>query len=49
VPVRVGHVHPDFTSEPAVVAVGAHMLMIISWNFAANGIIFSCSSMFQRW
>ena len=36
-----------FTSEPAVVAVGANMLMIISWNFAANGIIFSCSSMFQ--
>ncbi len=36
-----------FTTEAAVVAVGAHMLMIISWNFAANGIIFSCSSMFQ--
>jgi putative MATE family efflux protein len=36
-----------FTNEPAVVAVGAQMLMIISWNFAANGIIFSCSSMFQ--
>jgi Na+-driven multidrug efflux pump len=29
------------------VAVGATMLMITSWNFAANGIIFSCSSMFQ--
>ena len=36
-----------FTNEAAVVAVGAHMLMIISWNFAANGMIFSCSSMFQ--
>jgi Na+-driven multidrug efflux pump len=36
-----------FTTEPAVVAVGAQMLAIISWNFAANGIIFSCSSMFQ--
>jgi putative MATE family efflux protein len=36
-----------FTNEAAVVAVGAHMLIIISWNFAANGIIFSCSSMFQ--
>jgi len=36
-----------FTSEPAVVAVGAQMLGIISWNFAANGVIFSCSSMFQ--
>jgi MATE family, multidrug efflux pump len=36
-----------FTHEDAVVAVGASMLMITSWNFAANGIIFSCSSMFQ--
>ena len=36
-----------FTHEEAVVAVGATMLMITSWNFAANGIIFSCSSMFQ--
>jgi Na+-driven multidrug efflux pump len=23
------------------------MLVITSWNFAANGLIFSCSSMFQ--
>jgi Na+-driven multidrug efflux pump len=36
-----------FTHEEAVVAVGATMLAITSWNFAANGIIFSCSSMFQ--
>jgi putative MATE family efflux protein len=36
-----------FTSEAAVVAVGAQMLMISSWNFAANGVVFSCSSMFQ--
>lgn len=36
-----------FTHEEAVVAVGATMLTISSWNFAANGIIFSCSSMFQ--
>ena len=36
-----------FTNEAAVVAVGAQMLMISSWNFAANGVIFSCSSMFQ--
>jgi putative MATE family efflux protein len=36
-----------FTHEEAVVAVGATMLTITSWNFAANGIIFSCSSMFQ--
>ncbi|MEO8017864.1 MAG: MATE family efflux transporter [Pseudomonadota bacterium] len=36
-----------FTYEEAVVSVGATMLMISSWNFAANGIIFTCSSMFQ--
>jgi putative MATE family efflux protein len=36
-----------FTYEEPVVAIGATMLMITSWNFAANGIIFSCSSMFQ--
>ena len=36
-----------FTHEDAVVSVGATMLAITSWNFAANGIIFSCSSMFQ--
>lgn len=36
-----------FTYEESVVAIGATMLMITSWNFAANGIIFSCSSMFQ--
>jgi len=36
-----------FTHEEAVVAVGATFLAITSWNFAANGIIFSCSSMFQ--
>jgi len=36
-----------FTTEAAVIAVGAQMLVISSWNFAANGIIFCCSSMFQ--
>ncbi len=36
-----------FTHEAAVVAVGVQMLVISSWNFAANGVIFSCSSMFQ--
>jgi putative MATE family efflux protein len=36
-----------FTTEEAVVVVGAEMLMISSFNFLANGVIFSCSSMFQ--
>lgn len=36
-----------FTDDPAVVAVGAQYLQIISWNFIATGIIFTCSSTFQ--
>jgi Na+-driven multidrug efflux pump len=36
-----------FTTEAAVIAVGTQMLVISSWNFVANGIIFCCSSMFQ--
>ena len=39
-------VHP-FTDDPAVVAVAATFLHIISWNFVAQGIIFTCSGMFQ--
>lgn len=36
-----------FTGEAAVVAVGADYLRIISWNFVAQGLIFTCSGMFQ--
>jgi putative MATE family efflux protein len=36
-----------FTSEPEVIAVGADFLRIISWNFVMQGIVFSCSGMFQ--
>jgi MATE family, multidrug efflux pump len=36
-----------FSIEPAVVAVGSQFLTIISWNFVASGIIFTCSSTFQ--
>ena len=36
-----------FTGDPAVLAVGAQYLRIISWNFAAIGLIFSCSGAFQ--
>jgi putative MATE family efflux protein len=36
-----------FSSEPHVVAFGAQFLSIISWNFVASGIIFTCSSTFQ--
>jgi putative MATE family efflux protein len=39
-------IHP-FSIEPSVVAVGAQFLGIISFNFVASGIIFTCSSTFQ--
>ena len=36
-----------FTSDEAVIAVGAQFLHVISWNFVAQGLIFTCSGMFQ--
>jgi putative MATE family efflux protein len=36
-----------FTRQPQVVAVGATYLRIISWNFVATGVIFTCSGTFQ--
>jgi putative MATE family efflux protein len=36
-----------FTSQPAAVAVGTQFLQIISWNFAASGVVFTCSAVFQ--
>jgi putative MATE family efflux protein len=36
-----------FTNDAAVVAVAAGFLHIISFNFVATGVIFTCSSMFQ--
>jgi len=36
-----------FSSDPAVIAVGAGFLRIISWNFVGNGIVFTCSGIFQ--
>jgi putative MATE family efflux protein len=46
------HVSPElmigaFTKEPAVQEIGATFLKIISLNFVAQGVIFTCSSMFQ--
>ncbi|HVO46332.1 MAG TPA: MATE family efflux transporter [Steroidobacteraceae bacterium] len=38
--------HP-FTRDPQVIAVGGPFLRIISWNFVATGLIFTCSSLFQ--
>jgi Na+-driven multidrug efflux pump len=36
-----------FSADPAVIAVGAPYLRIISWNFVATGLAFTCSSLFQ--
>jgi Na+-driven multidrug efflux pump len=36
-----------FTGDPEVIAVGSHYLRIIAWNFVAQGLIFTCSGIFQ--
>ena len=36
-----------FTDEPEVIGVTITFLGIISWNFVAMGIVFTCSSLFQ--
>jgi putative MATE family efflux protein len=36
-----------FSSEPGVVAVGAEMLRILSFNFIASGVVLVCGSLFQ--
>jgi putative MATE family efflux protein len=36
-----------FTTDVAVIAVGEDFLRIISWNFVAIGLVFTCSGMFQ--
>jgi putative MATE family efflux protein len=36
-----------FTADPEVVRLGGEFLRIISWNFVAVGLVFTCSSMFQ--
>ncbi|HEX4156987.1 MAG TPA: MATE family efflux transporter [Rhizomicrobium sp.] len=36
-----------FTRDARVIAEGSEFLRIISWNFIATGIIFSCSGLFQ--
>jgi putative MATE family efflux protein len=48
----LSHIAPDgmvrvFSKDPAVIAVGAEYLRIISWNYVASGLIFVNSSMFQ--
>ena len=36
-----------FAVQPAASAVGTQYLQVISWNFVATGIVFTCSAVFQ--
>jgi putative MATE family efflux protein len=36
-----------FTVQPGAVAVATQFLKIISWNFVASGLVFTCSAVFQ--
>jgi putative MATE family efflux protein len=36
-----------FTKDAEVIAVASRFLQIISWNFVASGLIFTCSGIFQ--
>jgi MATE family, multidrug efflux pump len=36
-----------FAVQPAAVAVGTQYLKVISWNFVATGLVFTCSAVFQ--
>lgn len=36
-----------FSRDPAVLDVAARFLEIVSWNFVATGLVYTCSSMFQ--
>jgi Na+-driven multidrug efflux pump len=36
-----------FTDDPEVITVGRDFLQMISWNYVASGLIFTCSGLFQ--
>jgi putative MATE family efflux protein len=36
-----------FAVQPGALAVGTQYLQVISWNFVATGIVFTCSAVFQ--
>jgi putative MATE family efflux protein len=36
-----------FTKDPTALGVGSQYLQIISWNFLASGLVFTCSAVFQ--
>jgi putative MATE family efflux protein len=36
-----------FTTQPGAVSVATEFLHLVSWNFVASGLVFTCSSVFQ--
>jgi putative MATE family efflux protein len=36
-----------FTNDKTALAVGSQFLQVISWNFLASGLVFTCSAVFQ--
>ncbi|MEZ5441888.1 MAG: MATE family efflux transporter [Lysobacterales bacterium] len=44
---QAGWLLSGFSDDPAVLAVGVGFLQVVSWNFAASGLVFTCSSLFQ--
>jgi putative MATE family efflux protein len=36
-----------FTADPTALAVGSQFLRVLSWNFLASGLVFTCSAVFQ--
>ena len=36
-----------FTVQPGAVAVATQFLKVVSWNFIASGLVFTCSAVFQ--
>jgi putative MATE family efflux protein len=36
-----------FTNDKTAMAVGGQFLQVISWNFLASGLVFTCSAVFQ--
>jgi putative MATE family efflux protein len=36
-----------FTNDASALAVGGEFLRVISWNFLASGLVFTCSAVFQ--
>ncbi len=36
-----------FTAQPAALGVATQLLQVLSWNYVATGVVFTCSAVFQ--